>query len=173
MISRLVLNLRTFDTSDSESTISGRRALDAPAFAHNRMLGNIGAPLDSDQWDAELFDDDVVHDEDPDFLGSDSGNAEGVPGNATDTMVPVVCYFSVHISSSFTDPLTSLLSIQIYEGGGEGDIEMVPISRAVWSRWQEEYVLYRKRNAPQETQSFFQVVSLACYTTCMGLLHKV
>lgn len=55
MISRLVLNIRMFNTSNQETTKSGHGGLNLPAsaIAQNRILGNIGATLDSDQWDAE------------------------------------------------------------------------------------------------------------------------
>lgn len=89
MISRLVLNLRTFNTLSQETTTSGHGGLSASAFAQNRILGNIGAPLESDHWSAELFDEDAVDIENPEGQGIDGYLDEDV-GNPTETMVPVV-----------------------------------------------------------------------------------
>lgn len=130
MISRLVINLRTFDTSNHETTKSARSDLSAPAFVQNRVLGNIGAPLESDQWDAELFDEDAVDLENTDdqrVYRDDYVNTEG--GRPTETMVPVVCLSdSLMLSSTH-----NFVNIQIYEEIN-GDIEMVPMSRGAWCR---------------------------------------
>lgn len=86
LINRLVLNLHLYNEApDAPST----RHLPEPAFAQNRVLGNIGAPLDHSQWDS-LFDDvdeeeEVVQEED----------IEAGARNELDTMVPVV---SMHIT---------------------------------------------------------------------------
>lgn len=95
MISRLVLNLRTFDPSN-EAYSKSRASLPAPEFAQNRILGNIGAPLDADQWDEELFHDEEDADVDNSDHNSDSGrNLNGVGAHPTDTMVPVVRLFDI------------------------------------------------------------------------------
>lgn len=81
LINRLVLNLRLFnDAPDAPST----RHLPEPAFASNRILGNIGAPLNHSQWDS-LFDDQVDGDE-----PVEEGEIEGRVRNELDTLVPVV-----------------------------------------------------------------------------------
>lgn len=91
MINRLVLNLRTFNTLDQETKGSTRNSHSAHAFPQNRILGNIGAPLDSDQWDAESFNVGDIDLDNPDLHGSDLGwNINEVRGLPTDTMVPVV-----------------------------------------------------------------------------------
>lgn len=64
LANRLFLNLRSYQNpryrlSSNDST------LPAPSFAQNRpnrFLGNIGEPLDYDQWD-DFLEDEGVHDE--------------------------------------------------------------------------------------------------------------
>jgi len=62
LINRFVLDLRAFSGRTVQH--SGKRpsstimvtALSAPNFAENRLIGNMGAPLDPDQWDeAHVF----------------------------------------------------------------------------------------------------------------------
>lgn len=81
LVNRLVLNLRLFNQApDAPST----RQLPDPAFAQNRVLGNIGAPVDPYQW-YSMFDED---EEAEDVI--EEGNAEGGAADELDTIVPVV-----------------------------------------------------------------------------------
>lgn len=57
LINRLVLNLRTFQRPRYGRKTTTPKLLDDLAFATNRVLGNIGAPLDPDQWDEEYIED--------------------------------------------------------------------------------------------------------------------
>lgn len=77
LVSRLFLNLKTFDDPKNGFSTS---SLPPPIFAQDRLLGNIGAPLDSRQWD---------HDED---LGDEEeeGNILICGTDALTTLVPVV-----------------------------------------------------------------------------------
>ncbi|KAJ3978429.1 hypothetical protein F5890DRAFT_195311 [Lentinula detonsa] len=55
LISRLMLNLRTFPTSGTGDTLttSQRAQFSSLHFASNQMLGNIGAPLDGGSFNEE------------------------------------------------------------------------------------------------------------------------
>ncbi|EIM81700.1 uncharacterized protein STEHIDRAFT_161867 [Stereum hirsutum FP-91666 SS1] len=57
LINRLVLNLRTFQRPRYGRKTTTPKLLDDLAFATNPVLGNIGAPLDPDQWDEEYIED--------------------------------------------------------------------------------------------------------------------
>lgn len=100
LISRLYLNLRTFQDEDNSKSQTTR----APAtlqFASNRILGNIGAPLKSQDLDVseeEVVDDSYDGEYQDQYGGSRAevdvggGPATGVPIMAQDstTLVPVV-----------------------------------------------------------------------------------
>lgn len=76
LVNRLFLNLKTFDDPKEGLSTS---SLPPPVFAQDRWLGNIGAPLDSHQWE---------HDEDregPSETIMSIGGAEGLT-----TFIPVV-----------------------------------------------------------------------------------
>ncbi|EIM89204.1 uncharacterized protein STEHIDRAFT_154884 [Stereum hirsutum FP-91666 SS1] len=105
-VNRLVLNLRLYSQQQESSESS---SLPGIAFVQNRFLGNIGAPLDHDQWDSIL--DDVFEDAAGD--GGADASGHGVYGegwatrpNANTTLVPV-----------------------IYDEENSGAIEMVGIER--------------------------------------------
>ncbi|KAJ3794020.1 hypothetical protein GGU11DRAFT_797788 [Lentinula aff. detonsa] len=53
LISRLMLNLRTFPTPGTGDTLTQRANLSSLHFASNQMLGNIGAPLDGGSFSEE------------------------------------------------------------------------------------------------------------------------
>ncbi|KAE9391803.1 hypothetical protein BT96DRAFT_945092 [Gymnopus androsaceus JB14] len=90
LINRFVLNLRAF--SDSTVQHSGKgpsnttvNTLSVPNFAENRFIGNMGAPLDLNQWD-DLWDDvNEVEDE-----GGESSWATLKGADPLTTLVPVV-----------------------------------------------------------------------------------
>lgn len=64
LVNRLFLNLRTFDASGPEKGHTDRRGkVTELAFAQNRFLGTIGAPLDHDQWDNTALSSGVHDDE--------------------------------------------------------------------------------------------------------------
>lgn len=79
LVNRLFLNLKTFDDPDEGLSTS---SLPPPVFAQDRWLGNIGAPLDSQQWE---------HNEDLEGEGgpSDTVMSIGV-ADALTTFIPVV-----------------------------------------------------------------------------------
>lgn len=84
LINRLVLNLRLFDQAPNAPSSGHLPDLD---FVQNRILGNIGAPLDHSQWDS-LMDEEVEGEQDAEE--EDIGDRAG---NELETMVPVVCNF--------------------------------------------------------------------------------
>ncbi|EIM83441.1 uncharacterized protein STEHIDRAFT_113570 [Stereum hirsutum FP-91666 SS1] len=102
LVNHLYLNIRAFNRSH----FTEHNDLPQHSFARNRFLGNIGAPLDPDWWDAQ-FDED---DEELDSEGQLEVNQDGLNtvegGNGLSTLVPVV-----------------------YDTDGTGDIEMIPIQR--------------------------------------------
>ncbi|KAJ3779850.1 hypothetical protein GGU10DRAFT_381658 [Lentinula aff. detonsa] len=53
LMSRLMLNLRTFPTPGTGDTLTQRANLSSLHFASNQMLGNIGAPLDGGSFSEE------------------------------------------------------------------------------------------------------------------------
>lgn len=57
-----------------------------PAFAQNRFLGNIGAPLDPDWWNTQFDDDEGDDDE----LTDQNGSVTPTVNNGVTTLVPVV-----------------------------------------------------------------------------------
>lgn len=59
LINRLVLNLRSISSSDSNISSSNysTSASSELAFAHGYWLGNIGAPLEQTRWDSYLDED--------------------------------------------------------------------------------------------------------------------
>lgn len=86
LINRLVLNLRLFNEAPNAPSSGHLPDLD---FAQNRILGNIGAPLDHSQWDS-LMDEEVEGEQD---AGQD--DIDNITGNEVNTMVPVVCLFLI------------------------------------------------------------------------------
>lgn len=84
LITRLVLNLRLFDQAPNVPSLGH---LAESSFVQNRILGNIGAPLDHSQWDS--FMDEEVEEE----LDVEQDNIGDRTGNEVNTMVPVVCIF--------------------------------------------------------------------------------
>ncbi|EIM79964.1 uncharacterized protein STEHIDRAFT_116161 [Stereum hirsutum FP-91666 SS1] len=102
LANRLFLNLRTHQ-NPRYGLSSNDPTLPAPSLAQNRpnrFLGNIGEPLDYDQWD-DFLDDEDVHDE--------------AAGNNTD-------------SNRAQDPLMTFVPV-VYEGPDAINIEMVPMQR--------------------------------------------
>ncbi|EIM79388.1 uncharacterized protein STEHIDRAFT_116583 [Stereum hirsutum FP-91666 SS1] len=81
LITRLVLNLRLFDQAPNAPSSGHLPDLD---FVQNRILGNIGAPLDHSQWDS-LMDEGVEGEQDVEQY--DIGNRTE---NEVNTMVPVI-----------------------------------------------------------------------------------
>lgn len=106
MINRLFLNLRTFDLSDRAATKSSTRTFSAPAFAQNRILGNLGAPLEQDQWDENLFGEDVDDSQDPPAVRNidTEGHINEDATNATQTMIPVVGLSQISMCPSINPP---------------------------------------------------------------------
>lgn len=104
LVSRLVLNLRTFDEDgpvgprSSHSRHAGRRYdedhLTEPIFAQNRFLGNIGAPLRVVD-DADL--DEVV---DEPHLDQESGTANMQETNPVALMVRTSSITSIDAGNS-------------------------------------------------------------------------
>lgn len=90
LINRFVLNLRAFSGSTVQHSGKGPsnttvNTLSVPKFAENRFIGNMGAPLDPNQWD-ELWDDvNEVEDE-----GGESSWEILEGENPLTTLVPVV-----------------------------------------------------------------------------------
>lgn len=85
LVNHLFLNLRSFQ-NPSYGLSSNDKSLPAPSFAQNRpnrLLGNIGEPLDFDQWD--------------NFLDGE-GNDEAAAGNDAEL-------------SGIRDPLTTLVPV--------------------------------------------------------------
>ncbi|EIM92494.1 uncharacterized protein STEHIDRAFT_136359 [Stereum hirsutum FP-91666 SS1] len=97
----LYLNLRAMSRQNDTVTYK-YNGMPEPAFAQNRFLGNIGAPLDPDWWNTQFDDDEGDDDE----LTDQNGSVTPTVNNGVTTLVPVV-----------------------YEGEGHGDIEMIPIHR--------------------------------------------
>ncbi|KAJ3885029.1 hypothetical protein GG344DRAFT_83197 [Lentinula edodes] len=58
LINRLVLNLRVFGGNSTQSTTAD---LSDPVFAHNNVIGNIGAPVDSGQDECDLDEDEAFY----------------------------------------------------------------------------------------------------------------
>ena len=98
MVNRLFLNLRSFDRS-RHGLSSNTTSLPEPAFAHdrpNRILGNIGEPVDYDQWDDFM---DELHEESEG--GEELTELSGVRDPET-TLVPVVStYYDVYVFISY------------------------------------------------------------------------
>ncbi|EIM86080.1 uncharacterized protein STEHIDRAFT_111622 [Stereum hirsutum FP-91666 SS1] len=101
LINRLYLNLRAIN-HQSDTVTPEHNGMPEMAFAQDRFLGNIGAPLDPDWWNAQFDDDEGDGDE----LAIQDGSITPTGNNGVTTLVPVV-----------------------YEGEGHGDIEMVLIQR--------------------------------------------
>lgn len=81
LINHLYLNLRAMNTTSA----SRECTIPKPAFAQNRVLGNIGAPIDRDpDWWNSPCDDDEDGQSDPQVSVAPSGS-EGIT-----TLVPVV-----------------------------------------------------------------------------------
>ncbi|EIM79377.1 uncharacterized protein STEHIDRAFT_116578 [Stereum hirsutum FP-91666 SS1] len=81
LIGRLVLNLRLFDQAPNAPSTGHLPGL---SFVQNRILGNIGAPLDHSQWDS-LMDEEVEGEQD--VKQDDIGDRTG---NELNTMIPVI-----------------------------------------------------------------------------------
>ncbi|EIM82967.1 uncharacterized protein STEHIDRAFT_160579 [Stereum hirsutum FP-91666 SS1] len=106
LANRLYLNLRVLADPGSTMT-SGHKDMPEPAFAHNRFLGNIGAPLDPNWWETRFEDDYADHSTTSRLSGQD-GPMVSPEGNGQTTLIPVV-----------------------YDGNQRdiADIEMVPMQR--------------------------------------------
>ncbi|KAJ4470254.1 hypothetical protein J3R30DRAFT_3686616 [Lentinula aciculospora] len=67
LISRLMLNLRTLDSDNASASYQtqGRTVFSSLNFASNRMLGNIGAPLDGGSLDGEELMEEEVEETSP------------------------------------------------------------------------------------------------------------
>lgn len=91
LVNRLVLNLKTFDTSQPGDTSDTEHLHSSePVFAQNRFLGNIGAPLDHSQWDTDEGDHGELVEES--FEGAEDSDREKRTGpkDQGSTLVPVV-----------------------------------------------------------------------------------
>lgn len=70
------------------------RSLPELEFAQSRFLGNIGAPLDMDQWSRERqYEEDYVEELTEAADGIGVGDLEQLAGDETTTVVPVVRQF--------------------------------------------------------------------------------
>lgn len=102
LVNHLYLNLRALNTTPA----SRGHTLPEPAFAQNRFLGNIGAPVDRDPdwWNTPLDDDDDDEDvqSDPQVSVAPSGS-EGIT-----TLVPVVSL------TPFSSSIVRTVLIQIF-----------------------------------------------------------
>lgn len=81
LVSRLFLNLKTFDEPKDGFTTS---SLPSPVFAQDRWLGNIGAPLNSGSWDREEGSNGEV--------GPMDAVTASIGADALTTLVPVVSW---------------------------------------------------------------------------------
>ncbi|KAF9064219.1 hypothetical protein BDP27DRAFT_1426068 [Rhodocollybia butyracea] len=108
LLNRFVLNLRTFSNLHavqySGQGHSKTTPLSARHFADNRWIGNIGAPLDPNQWD------EVDKQETSDGVDQGDGEIEGK---------------FLHV---VVDPLSTLVPV-IYEDGKGGPVSFVPMQR--------------------------------------------
>lgn len=102
-----MLNLRTFDDDASRhgGPLITTKILSEPEFAQNKILGNIGAPLDSQQWEAGLVE------SDDEMQNSDDGmrrvrDTEMMADPVT-TFVPVVSAPGISIAIVKTNRLTA------------------------------------------------------------------
>ncbi|KAF9064647.1 hypothetical protein BDP27DRAFT_1450655 [Rhodocollybia butyracea] len=93
LINRFVLNLRAFSNPTNSSQYSGKdssyaiiSARSVPNFAESRFIGNMGAPLDHDQWDE-------VNDRENEVNHGDEVDGREIPNRTLDpltTLVPVI-----------------------------------------------------------------------------------
>ncbi|KAF9066377.1 hypothetical protein BDP27DRAFT_1268649 [Rhodocollybia butyracea] len=103
LINRFVLNLRAYSCTvqysgkgPSETSVS---TLSAPNFAENRFIGNMGAPLDPDQWD-EMDELSISQDEQVDSA-RDGGWEILDRADPLTTLVPVIYDYEKGSSVSF------------------------------------------------------------------------
>lgn len=85
LINRLYLNLRAIN-HQSDTVTPEHNGMPEMAFAQDRFLGNIGAPLDPDWWNAQFDDDEGDGDE----LAIQDGSITPTGNNGVTTLVPVV-----------------------------------------------------------------------------------
>lgn len=90
LVNRLVLNLRQFGRAELGHTASETEELPSIAFEHNRVLGNIGAPLDPGQWDPEHYRGSFEEEDCGSNMDTDTERAGKGPHRSNETAVPVV-----------------------------------------------------------------------------------
>lgn len=99
LVSRLVLNLRTYSDPELSAPTLRRNARNPTStvdFAHNRFLGNIGAPLESGSFGWTDENDDgqgSVHSRSNEHASETAATAGGVM-----TLVPVVCFILIFLT---------------------------------------------------------------------------
>lgn len=96
LVNHLFLNLRSFQ-NPRYGLSSNSASLPAPFFAQNRphrLLGNIGEPLDYDQWDEFLDDND-----DENGAARNDSELSGIRDPLT-TLVPVVSTLRLSLSNT-------------------------------------------------------------------------
>lgn len=86
LVNRLYLNLRMMNVPPTP-TNSKNNNLREPEAVRNRVLGNIGAPLDPDWWNTQFDEDEELND---DGLGEEADRMGTHAGDGTTTLVPVV-----------------------------------------------------------------------------------
>lgn len=90
LVNRLVLNLRQFGHAELGHPTSETEELPSIAFEHNRVLGNIGEPLDPGQWDLEHDRDGFEEDGCGGTMDTDMERAGKGPQLSNETAVSVV-----------------------------------------------------------------------------------
>lgn len=90
LVNRLYLNLRVSYLPRSAVSNNDDAIMPEPAFARNRFLGNIGAPLDPDWWNTRFDEDDLEFSNEVAEANPENSVASAELGNGATTLIPVV-----------------------------------------------------------------------------------
>lgn len=91
----------------NDTVTSEHNGMPEMAFAQDRFLGNIGAPLDPDWWNTQ-FDDDEGDGDEPTVQ---DGSTTSTGNNGLTTLVPVVSSVEVHDYYSLRGLLTLIADL--------------------------------------------------------------